>query len=432
MKAIKKNIPESVKLAYHRVRSYCAALMYFFPARHMIVVGVTGTKGKTSTLNYIWSVVHAGGYKTGLISSANFKIDEVEEANPYHMTMPDAFVIQKKLHEMRKQGVQVVAIEMTSEGMKQYRHSGIPVDIAVFTNLTPEHLKSHKNDFEVYKKAKSRLFTSLSSKPKTLAGRSIARTIIANTDSEHAAYYLEFPADQKITFGLHAGDIHAEEVIAKNTGVSFEVAGSAFELSIPGTFNVYNALPAIAVAQVLNISLAGVRNGIKNLTCIPGRMERIDEGQDFTVIVDYAHEPASLGALLGAAQDMLPVGNNIILLIGVIGGGRESRVPLARLAAQNAQRLVVTNEDPYEMDPSRLIQELTAVAVEEGQELGTTLFACSDRADGIKKALSLAQRGDIVLITGKGAEQTMMTKDGAIPWNERAIVRTLTRAHLTN
>ena len=431
MTYLKKYIPESFKLTYHRVRSYTAALINGFPARSMTIVGVTGTKGKTSTLNYIWSVVHAGGYKAGLVSSANFRIDQVEEANPYHMTMPDPFVIQKKLHEMKKHGVQVVAIEMTSEGMKQYRHSGIPVDIAVFTNLTPEHLKSHKNDFEVYKKAKSKLFTALASKPKNLAGRVTPRTIIANADSEHSEYYLSFPADQKITFGLQKGDLRAENVVAKNTGVFFDITGSAFELSIPGTFNVYNALPAIAVAQVLSISLACVKTGLKELTCIPGRMERIEEGQDFTVIVDYAHEPASLGALLSSAQDMLPVGNSIILLIGVIGGGRESRVPLARLAAQNAHTLIITNEDPYEEDPGRMIKELADTALMEGKKMNKDLFTYSEREDAIKKALSIAKRGDIVLITGKGAEQTMMTKDGAIPWNERNIVRTLTRAQIT-
>lgn len=158
MDFLRKITPAFAMRAYHRVRSFAAAVLYGFPARRMIVVGITGTKGKTSTGNYIWSVLTAGGYAAGLLSSANFRIGRTEEPNTRKMTMPDSFFIQKRLRMMRKKNIEIAVIEMTSEGMKYFRHTGIPVDIAVFTNLTPEHLRSHKNDFEVYKKAKSPLF----------------------------------------------------------------------------------------------------------------------------------------------------------------------------------------------------------------------------------------------------------------------------------
>ncbi len=425
---IKEKTPEFAKRAYHKVRGSLAAAKYGFPARKMIVVGITGTKGKTSTGNFIWSVLTAGGYKTGLISSANFRIGDMEESNPHHMTMPDPFLIQAKLREMLDAGIEAVCMEMTSEGMKQYRHTGIPVDIAIFTNLTPEHLSSHKGDFEVYKAAKTPLFKrSLSHPKKIIGGKTISRTIIANADSEHAEYYLQFPADQKITYGITSGDIRATAIIEEKTGTRFIVEGGKMHLSIPGIFNVYNALPAWIVGTLMGVSLDDIRRGLDTLAVIPGRMESIDEGQDFTVIVDYAHEPASMGALLRAAGSLKDKDGKIILLTGVIGGGRESRVPLARLGAEKADILIITNEDPYDEDPKALIEELADAAVEAGKRIGHDLFPVIDRREAIRKALSLASAGDIVLISGKGAEETMITSSGPVPWNERAIVRELVR-----
>jgi UDP-N-acetylmuramoyl-L-alanyl-D-glutamate--2,6-diaminopimelate ligase len=428
---LKKMTPEFAKSAYHKVRGFVAAAKYGFPAQKMIVIGITGTKGKTSTGNYIWSVLHAGGYKAGLISSANFRIDTEEMPNPYHMTMPDPFLIQAKMREMLDVGVTVVTMEMTSEGMKQYRHTGIPVDIAVFTNLTPEHLSSHSGDFQVYKRAKAPLFRdSLNHANKIINGKKIPRAIIANDDSEHAEFYLQFPADQKITYGIERGDIRATAIIEEKNGTRFVVSGKKMHLAIPGIFNVYNALPACIVGTVLGVSSDDIEKGLSALEVIPGRMELINEGQDFTVVVDYAHEPASLGALLKAAESLRDEGGKTILLTGVIGGGRESRKPLAKLGAERADFLIIANEDPYDEDPEALIRELLGEAEHAGKLLNENLFGILDRRDAIRKALNLARAGDIVLISGKGAEQTMITKDGAVPWNERAIVRELVQEYI--
>ncbi len=424
---IKKIIPEFAMNAYHKVRGLHAAAKHSFPAKNMIVIGVTGTKGKTSTANYIWSVLHAAGFKTGLVSSANFRIGEKEEANPYHMTMPSPYIIQKKLRQMEQDNVAVVVMEMTSEGMKQFRHTGIPVDIAVFTNLTPEHLGSHKGSFEVYKKAKGALFRSFGEQKKVLSGIEIPKVIIANADSEHAEYYLSFPADQKITFGLEHGDVQALGIESLKNGTTFTANGTRFALSIPGVFNVYNALPAVIIGSLLEIPPMTIVSGLKELSVIPGRMESIDEGQAFSVYVDYAHEPASLQALLGTAKGLKDPEGKIILLMGVIGGGRAPRAELAELAAQLADTLIITNEDPYEGDPKTMIAELANVAETQGKIEGQDLFSILDRKEAITKALSLAKQGDIVLISGKGAETTMMTKDGALPWNEREIVRDLVK-----
>lgn len=430
MKYIKKITPDFIKSMYHRARGIQAAVLHGFPAKKLIVIGITGTKGKTSTGNYVWSVLRAGGYKAGLISSANFRIDLHEEPNSHHMTMPSPFFIQKRLRDMQKKGIEIVVVEMTSEGMKQFRHIGIPVDIAIFTNLTPEHLGSHKGNFELYKRAKAPLFQALNHPPRTLSGKKVPRTIIANADSEHSSYYLSFPADKKITFGIEHGDVVATDVVAESGRTLFTVGHERMTLSIPAKFNVYNALPAIIVGELFGISAEKIKVGLESLKIIPGRMELIDEGQNFKVFVDYAHEPASLNALITAAVQLKSDQSKIILLIGVIGGGRESRKPLAKIAAQKSDYLVITNEDPYDESPDKLIGELTEVASAEGKISGETLFPILDRREAIQKALSLATMGDIVLISGKGAETTMMTQNGPIPWNERSIVRELVQDYL--
>ncbi len=431
MKSLKQHVPDWLKRAYHRARGFIAAFQYGFPAEKMIIVGITGTKGKTSTANYTWSVLSAGGYKAGLISSANFRIDTVEEPNPYHMTMPDPFLIQRKMREMLDANISVVCMEMTSEGMKQYRHSGIPVDIAVFTNLTPEHLSSHGNSFEEYKLAKVPLFRDALNHPhKIIGGKVIPRVIIANADSEHSELYLSFPADQKITYGISSGEIRATAIIEEKTGTRFVVSGEKMHLAIPGLFNVYNALPACVVGTVLGVSVKDIKLGLDQLAVIPGRMELVDGGQPFTVIIDYAHEPAGMEALLTSTRKLCGPNGKVILLTGVIGGGRESRKPLIRVATQKADVLVITNEDPYDDDPEKMISELVATALNEGMLLEQNLFETIDRKEAIMIALRHAQAGDVVIISGKGAEQTMMTATGAVPWDERAIVRQSVQEYL--
>ena len=434
MNSIKKKIPDIFKIAYHYMGSNFAALLYSYPAKKMIIIGITGTKGKTSTANFVWSVLHAGGYKAGLISTAVFRFGSDEELNPYHMTMPSAFIIQENLKKMQDHGIEIVVIEMTSEGMKQHRHAGIPIDIAIFTNLTPEHLPSHKNNFEVYKEAKSKLFRALTGKQKKLHNFSVPKTIIANADSEHSDYYLQFKADKKITFGISSGNVIATEITNEKTGVSFKVNNEKFCISIFGAFNVYNALPAIVVGNVLNIPNDKIKKGLISLAVIPGRMEEINEGQNFTLFVDYAHEPVSINAVLTASEGLKGDNSKIIILFGAEGGGRDKRkrLPMAQLCAKKADYVIVTDVDSYDDDPQEIIDDVSLSVELSGKIRDKNLFAILSRKEAIEKAISLAQNGDIVIITGKGAEQTMVTKNGSIPWNEREIVRNLLKSYLKN
>ncbi len=427
MNSIKSKIPDFIKVPGHFMRSHLAAISNGYPAKKMIVVGITGTKGKTCTANFVWSVLHAGGYKAGLISTAIIRFGSDEELNPYHMTMPDAFIVQNTLKKMKDQGIEIVVIEMTSEGMKQFRHAGIPIDFAIFTNLSPEHLPSHKNNFEVYKKAKSKLFTSFGDGHKKLRGFSVPKTIIANSDNEHADYYLSFDADKKISFGVTNGEVKAENILSDKNGVSFEINSEKYNISILGAFNVYNALPAIIVGNILNIPTEKIKKGLVSLAVIPGRMEEINEGQNFTLFVDYAHEPVSINAVLTASEAIKKPDSKIIILFGAEGGGRDTRkrLPMAKLCAQMADFVIVTDVDPYNDDPQKIIDDVSLMVELSGKIRNKNLFAILDRKEAIEKALSLASNNDIVIITGKGAEQSMVTNKGTIPWNEREIVRNL-------
>lgn len=391
----------------------------------MYVIGITGTKGKTSSANFIWSVLTAAGFKTGQIGTANLKLGDRELLNNMHMTMPGPFRLQKMLSEMVHSGCTHAVLEVTSEGILMYRHVGIIFDCAVFTNLSPEHLESHGGSFDNYKQTKGKLFASLMENAKQLNGKYVKRVSIINYDDPRKEFFYNFPADLKITYGLNPkADIVAENIRETSEGVDFDVKNKPAHLSVLGKFNVYNALPALALAETLKLQGDATRTGISNVKIIPGRMEKIDEGQNFTVIVDYAHENLSLNTVLDAARKIAGT-NRVILVTGGQGGGRDraKRAQMGETAAKKSDLVVVTNEDPYDDNPQDIIHEIADAAVAHGKIIGQTLFRNPDRRGGIAKALSLAKAGDVLIIAGKGAEQTMMTKNGAIPWDERTIVR---------
>jgi UDP-N-acetylmuramoyl-L-alanyl-D-glutamate--2,6-diaminopimelate ligase len=425
-KLLKKLLPEKFVLFYHYCLAIFAALYYGFPSKKMIVIGVTGTKGKTSTVNFIWSCLMAGGYKTGIISTANIRIGNKEFLNKYHMTMPGRFTIQRIIAQMLKSGCQFCIVETTSEGIKQYRHVGIYYDIAVFTNLSPEHLEAHDGSFEKYKQTKAKMFAQLFSHKKVVDGKIIEKIIIANKDSEYADYFLNFRADRKITFALkNKADYVAGNIQETNTGVSFEVAKVIFKIGIWGKFNVYNALPAIIVCRLLGISDDLLSQGLAELQTIPGRMEKIDEGQNFMVLVDYAHEKESISNVLQTANNMKKAGAKTIILLGAEGGGRDKakRPIMGELAAKMADYVVVSNVDPYEDDPKQILEDIAVSSEKFGKVRNKNLFVIEDRRLGIKRALLLAKANDVVLITGKGAEQSIVIDGKRSAWDDRSVVK---------
>ena len=266
----------------------------------------------------------------------------------------------------------------------------------------------------------------LSSHKKVIDGKRIEKVIIANKDSEYAEHFLNFQADKKITFAINnKADYIADNIQETNTGVSFEVAKVIFKIGILGKFNVYNALPAIIVCRLVGVNDHLIAKGLLELQIIPGRMEKIDEGQNFTVLVDYAHEKESITNILQTANNMKSGEAKTIILLGAEGGGRDKakRPIMGELAAKMADFVIVSNVDPYEDDPKQILEDIAVSSEKFGKVIDQNLFVIEDRKSGIQKALLLARDGDIVLITGKGAEQSIVIGGKRSSWDDRRVVR---------
>lgn len=423
---IRKILPQKVFEIYHYLTALFASLVYRFPSRKMIVIGVTGTKGKTSAINFIWSVLNQNGIKTGIITTANVRVGDEELVNPFHMTMPGRFVIQKFLRRMVNERCECAIVETTSQGIAQFRHVGIDYDVAVFTNLTPEHIDAHKT-FDNYRMMKGKLFATLkSSKKKIFKGRPFPKTIIANADSEFAPYFLSFDADKKESFSIALeSNNHAKNIVPQKNGVDFELHGHTYSISIPGTFNVYNVLPAVVIAKIFDIGHERTSKAIKHLNVIAGRMEEINEGQKFRVFVDYAHEKQSMTYATETANTLKSSGGRSIILLGAEGGGRDKgkRAIMGEIVGKYADVVVVSNVDPYEDDPTPIVEDIAVASEKAGKIRGQNLFVIEDRREGIRKCFEVAKEGDIVMITGKGAEQSMIIGGISIPWDDRIVVR---------
>lgn len=425
---VKKCMPVFLLSARHFLKAYMAAMFYGFPGRKMIIIGVCGTRGKTTTANFIWSILTVAGYKAGLIGTANIRVGERETMNFYHMTMPGPFILQKLLKEMKDSGCQAVVMEVPSEGVEQWRHRGINFDVAVMTALYPEYLETHGWSYERCKQMHLKIFDRLNKqKRKIIAGIKIPKVIVLNNDNKEKDLFSKCQADKAITYALKSpADLKADILETSEKGVKFSAEGGEYELKIPGEFNVYNALAAIAVAKSLGISGEFIKKGLASISSIPGRMERIEAGQKFSVIVDYAHDAVSIEVLLKAAQKIKKSANSkIIILLGAEGGGRDKtkRPVMGELAAKMADYLVISNVDPYDDDPVAIMEDIAVSAEKSGKIRNKNLFVIEDRREGIKKAVELAGEGDVILLTGKGAEQSMIVGNRKIFWDDRKIAR---------
>ncbi len=460
-------IPQKIISIYHWLMAGLAAVWFRFPANQMLVVGVTGTNGKSTTVNLLGRIFMAAGYQVGWSSTINFRVGEREWLNDKKMTMLGRFALQKLLRQMVRAGCQVAIIETSSEGILQYRHRFINYDAAVFTNLTPEHLERH-GGFENYRAAKEKLFAHLTTMkaknsslyklpPKAdhpLAERIIPlrgiprrgtsygllpKSIIVNADDPNVGYFVQYPADKKIAFrmadhhelptanwqGVEIKDI--TEIILNADGSQFSFLGAAVKLPLLGKFNIQNAAAAMSVAFAYGVEPTTSARALGQITSLPGRLEIISAGQSFGIIVDYAPEPASFRALYDLVATISH--HKIIHVFGSCGGGRDKarRPILGKIAAEQADVLIITNEDPYDEDPQTIINEVAAGAIPHLSSplgRGRKLEKILDRRAAIAKALRLAHDGDLVLITGKGAEQAMAVAGGKhIPWDDRVVVR---------
>lgn len=416
------NLPDYNRLVipYHLGKAVLAAEKYHFPGKKMRVIAVTGTNGKTSTCFLIWKMLNHAGYKTGLMTTVAWGVDKLEEQIE-HMTTVDAETLNYRMNEIEKQGAEFLVLEVTSHALAQHRTFGVPIEIAVETNVTHEHLDYHKT-FENYRATKARLFK-------------MAKTGVINEDDGSWLYFAT-KVSNYITYGIKHGMLQAEEVEESASGVKYIVNPNTrginhqwksttklprfkIETQIPGTFTVYNSLAATAVGLILGLSEEQIHDGIHSLESVEGRMNRIDEGQDFTAIVDYAHTPDAFLKVFEAIKSARTDKTKVISLFGGAGRRDEStREERGEIGAKNSDYIVITEDDSRDEDPQMIMEEFAKGAEKQGCVREKNLFLIQDRKEAIRKALSLAKKNDIVLVLGKGHEKTILRGDKAVPFED--------------
>lgn len=398
-----KNLRRWLLAPYHYAWTMFSALWYCFPARRLTIIGVTGTKGKSSVAEMLFTILSAAGHTTALSSTIRFATGGESRPNLFKMTLPGHGFIQKFLAEARAKNCTHAVIEITSEAVLQYRHLCLDLDTLVFTNLQKEHIESH-GSLENYFRAKFRIAEALVRSSKR------PRVVVANADDARGVAFLALPVEKSIPFSF--GD--AENAQVNEDGVSFSYRQVQFKIPQPGNFSVMNALAAIKTAEALGVPLEVCARALQGLSHISGRAERIDVGQNFLAVVDYAHTPDSLRALYGAFPK-----RRKICVLGNTGGGRDSwkRPEMGRIADKACEMVILTNEDPYDEDPRAIVE-----AMVEGMQRTPDIIM--DRRSAIRAALRAARAGDAVLITGKGTDPFIMGPRGSKePWSDAAVVR---------
>lgn len=395
---------------YHYFWALAAAVWYYFPSRQIFVLGVTGTKGKTTTIELIAAILEAAGYRPAIASTLRFKIGERSEPNLLKMTMPGRARLQKFLRQAVRAGCDYALLEMTSEGAKQFRHRFIELDALIFTNLAPEHIESH-GSYGNYLAAKLEIARQLA------RARKKNKTIIVNADDREASRFLAVNVTNKLTYRLGG----AAPYRATEQGSELTFRQTKIKSPLPGQFNLYNLLAAATFAASQGISPAAVKKALANFRGLRGRMERIKAQElnprrnDFTVIVDYAHTPDSLKQVYETFAD-----REKICVLGAAGGGRDKwkRPVMGKIASEHCRQIILTNEDPYDEEPEAIARDLAR---------GISRTPCQtimDRRQAIHYALSAARPGEVVIITGKGTDPFIMGPHGTrIPWDDAAVVR---------
>jgi UDP-N-acetylmuramoyl-L-alanyl-D-glutamate--2,6-diaminopimelate ligase len=404
--------------------AHLAAAWHGYPARKLIMIGVTGTDGKTTTTNLIYKILDTVGFRVGMITSVNAVIGERILETGLHVTTPDALEVQGYLAEMVSAGLTHCVLETTSHGLSQHRVSICDFDIGVVTNITHEHLDYH-GSFQSYLEAKSLLFSSLlHSHPKPMAP---LRTAILNRDDASFEALRQVTRVREVSYGLTPGaDIVAENVEASPKGISFVAKGPWYQESVHspliGDYNVYNCLAAFAATvEGLGIVPEKAAQGISNLDRVAGRMEIIDEGQPFMAIVDFAHTPNALRRALKAACQL--TSRRILAVFGSAGlRDREKRRMMAEVSLELADLTVLTAEDPRTESLDDILEEMAQGAQNKGGQEGVNFWRIPDRGEAIRFALKQAREGDLVIACGKGHEQSMCFGEVEFPWDDRVAV----------
>lgn len=410
-KLIPRTIFEFFQPWYHRILALSGAVIFGFPSRKLKVIGVTGTKGKSTTVFLIAKFLEealptsqGGPAPVAAIGSLGYKIGDREWPNDLKMTMPGRWKMQKFLSQAVKAGCKFAVLEITSEGIKQKRHLGIKFDAAVFTNLEKEHLEAH-GSFEKYYGEKQKLF------------KRTKNIHVLNADSPYVDLFSSFPSEKKVFYSLSTRE-------------------QKFHSHLIGDFNKSNILAAAAVVSEYGVGRDVVQKALDKIKNIPGRMEFIEAGQDFKVVVDYAHTPGSLEAVYKTLRNLQLTTNDqqrgkLICVLGAAGGGRDKwkRPVFGQIAEKYCNEVILTNEDSYDENPEKIIDDIfsgisgSKFSTYGGSAAGGKVSRIIDRREAIKKALTSVSKGDIVIITGKGSETSIAVAGGKrIPWSDKEVV----------
>lgn len=397
-------------ILFHFPMAVFAAVYFGFPARKLKVIGITGTNGKTTTTQLTMKILQEAGKKVAMASTINFVMDGEETVNTSKFTTLSSWQLQRFLSEAVNIGCEYAVIETSSHAIDQYRIFGIPYEIAVMTNVTREHLDYHQTMSE-YRLVKRQLFER-------------AKMVVVNLDMESPEEYLDAKQyEKKISYSTNdpQATILSERIELKLHGSEFFVEETKFTLSLPGLFNVENALAAIGVGVLLDIDMQTMSEALAKVTIVPGRMESITNNRGVTILIDYAVTPDSLEKLYRLVSQMKTEGSRIIALLGACGErDRGKRPMMGEIVSSSADTLILTNEDPYYEDPEQILDDIEKGIVKTPGKEYLRIF---DRREAIVKALSIASQNDIIVITGKGAEETMKIGARVIPWNDARVVR---------
>lgn len=427
-KVLEDKLPfyNTLVLPVHFCQAVKAAFKYKFPAKKMTVIAVTGTNGKTSTCFMIWKMLNDAGYKTGVMTTVGWGVKHINKQIE-HMTTADSETLNARMRKIADAGAEFLVLEVTSHAMVQFRTLGVPVEVAVLTNVTHEHLDYHKT-FERYRDAKRKLFKK-------------AKFGVVNAEDRSGIWFMQDVPDN-ITYGIRHGKLRARKVRLGVSGVSYEcgdlkirrsekavgltdateyrVGKIEVKTQIPGEFTVYNSLAAVCVGLRLGLSETEIARGIYALESVDGRMNRVEAGQDYGVIVDYAHTPdAFLKVYASVVPEVRKNGGRIISLFG--GAGRRdetTRVERGKIGARYSDVVIITEDDSRDEDPNKIAEMFVEGAEKAGKVKGKDLLVELSRAKAIKMACEMAKPGDLVLILGKGHEKTILRADGAHPFED--------------
>lgn len=402
---IKEKIPfyDSLVIPYHVGKAALFGAAKGFPGKRMTVIGVTGTNGKTTTSFMIWKMLNKAGRKAGVMTTVGWGVDEIHEQME-HMTTVDVKLLNERIKKIADAGAEYLVLEITSHALSQHRDLGIPIDVAVMTNVTHEHLDYHKT-FERYRDAKRKLFKK-------------AKFGIVNADDPSAGYFVS-DVEKHMTYGIKYGDLRAEKIKLRPDSVEYVTSdGLKIKTQIAGQFNVSNSLACVAVGRRLGLKDKEIADGIYALAEVEGRMVKIDEGQAFAAIMDYAHTPDAFEKLLPDMKKATT--GRLIVMFGSAGGRRDpsKRKPMGEIAGKYADIVVLTEEDDRDTPGEEILEMIAEGARESGKKDGKDLIKILDRPTAIYEACKMAKKGDTVMFLGKGNEKTIERAHGADAYYE--------------